>query len=438
LGAKQADEVVAFIHAVRKKYGITKLLDPLTDRPLQPGGEVLAGATPEDRDAAFAMELKAATPIMATGMVDSEAQAGKAKDEVLAVDVRALKIGIPFSRISEDKFHGSEHATLANWIPDVPVPVHFPWAFMFELQDRYIQDPSVKLLGDMVSFPVRNLRRYTLAQQMASYKYRALLVLTHDLRLRTMGKEMFKNAGPVALASLDSKTLPNPFFLLGQFTDQKSDVDFKDFRLPEDVLNKKTGGPAPQEQLKQIRLPAFWSGWLMDQGLQRMDQVSAVDAARMFTDRLWTDGPYPTHNAFMITRKLLTQGFSPEAWNSTVPQHFVLDYSLFLDEDNMRKLEPKDPAAASVYRRFVVNSFMTSLYLLRDELRKTHTKYSDEPVMDQVPTLVKYVADTEPKLKGQANGLGKDIAALYAKATLVNTPPPPKVSAPGLKAVGTK
>src|SRR5579862_1231443 len=58
LGNAGADKIVSFMHAVRRKYHITKLLDPMLNRPLQPGGEALPGKTSAARDLAFARELQ--------------------------------------------------------------------------------------------------------------------------------------------------------------------------------------------------------------------------------------------------------------------------------------------------------------------------------------------------------------------------------------------
>src|SRR2546423_6355107 len=52
-GKAEAPKLVEFIHAVRKRYGLTRLHDPMKDRPLQPGGQPLPGDTPQTRDLAF-------------------------------------------------------------------------------------------------------------------------------------------------------------------------------------------------------------------------------------------------------------------------------------------------------------------------------------------------------------------------------------------------
>lgn len=411
LGAKDAEGMVKFVHAVRKRDGIKKLLDPDKDRPLQPGGSVLAGSTPEERDAEFGRNLAKYVPTLATGTVDSEASALKSRDELLKADPWQIPIGIPFSRISEDKFHGKEHATLAHWIPDVDVPVHFPWGFMFDVQNNYINTPTEPLLIQMLEFPAVALRKYTLAQQMAAYKYRALLIYAHDIRMKAMGKPTLSSYGPVAFSHLGKPLLPNPLFQLGIFCDEKAGTDFKDFRFPDKVIENKSGGPSEGDQFKQIRLPSFWAGWLMDQGLQRIDKVPADLAIKAFTDRLWSDGPYPMHNAFMISKKLVTQSFVPEAWNSDEPQHFVLDYSDFIAGDRFKKNAPVGPAAAE-YQRFVANSFRMSLFLLRSSLQKTHKKFESDVFDTQVPTMVAYLSQVDPENTAKYQALAKEIDTL--------------------------
>src|SRR5579871_1569443 len=58
ISPEDADKVVAMIHAEREMLGLKILLDPMKDRPFQPGGEVLPGATPEERDNALGVELE--------------------------------------------------------------------------------------------------------------------------------------------------------------------------------------------------------------------------------------------------------------------------------------------------------------------------------------------------------------------------------------------
>jgi len=393
LGEEGAKKIVAFMHAVRKRYGIKTLLDPMKDRPLQPGGEVLPGGTPAERDLAFAKELETALPTLAAGKVDSLESALRAKDELLALDPRKLRIGIPFNRISEDGFHGMEHATFANWIADTALRFHFPWEVYFVLQDSYLRDPTDRNLLLIVEFPKlhqeKEYARY--AQLMTNDKYRALLVYQHILRSGFAGGSALDQVGPVLLGKLGKAGLPNPLLDLGVFADERNDTPFSQFSFPDDTLAKKEKGVTEADQMRQIRLPSLYAGWLMDQGLMRCETCPAPRATRIFTERLLTDGPYPMHDAFAITKKLVTDGFAPEAWNGSEPQHFVIDYSAFLDRGNFEKFEPKDPEGRAIYRRFVGNSFRMSLFLYEDQESRGKAAFVDDPSAAQIPILTAYL-----------------------------------------------
>jgi hypothetical protein len=302
----RAPQIVAFIHSVRAKFNITKLLDPMTDRPLQPGGLVLPGASPAERDAAFGEELKKVIPTLASGQVDSLKDAEKAKDELMRVDLRDLRIGIPFNRISEDGFHGKEHATFAHWIADTPLQLRFPWPFFFSVQDNYLRDPSSKNLLGMVRFPRHDQGTNQLAQTMANDKYRALLIMQDSLRHP-------QAHGSVLFGWSAEAKLPNPLLELGLFADANAKVRFETFQFPPETLAKKTVGPAEEEQMKQIRLPSLWAGWIMDQGLERSDIATAPDATKVISERLIADGPYPVHNLFFLAKRLVTAEFAPQA-----------------------------------------------------------------------------------------------------------------------------
>ena len=96
-------------------------VNPMMGRPLQPGGRVLPGFTPKDRDLAFQTSLGSAAPKLEGPRIRSLKAAKEIRDEVLDLDLKSLSVGIEMNRLSEDGFHGKDHATLAHWIPDVPV-----------------------------------------------------------------------------------------------------------------------------------------------------------------------------------------------------------------------------------------------------------------------------------------------------------------------------
>jgi len=413
-GKADAPKLLAFIKAVRSRYGFTKLLDPMKDRPLQPGGELLPGDTPEQRDLVFGLSLKKYLPALTEGNVDSLQSAKKARDEVRAVNPRTLPVGIVFNRISEDAFHGREHATFAHWIADEAVLMKFPWGVYNQMVDTYINDPSMKNLQPLVELlRINNPKLY--GQLMASDKFRMLVLLQHITRMKAKGIDFFADKGPVALAEWNLKYLPNPFLELAMLADDRQNTPFDQFLFPSSVVEKKTG-VSREEQLKQLRLPNLWAGWLFDEGLLRSGFVDPNRVTRIMTERLFSDGPYPFHDAFFITKKIVTDGFEPRAWNGNAPQHFAVDYSWFLSDGNVHKFEPKDAKARELYRRFVANSFKMSLYLYREQLQQTHTKYAGDPSLDQIAKIEAYVKEVQPRQSKEVNALAEEISSLAAAA----------------------
>jgi hypothetical protein len=393
LGNDGANKIVSFIHAVRKKYHITKLLDPMENRPLQPGGQVLPGKTPAERDLAFARELQNSLPTLAAGDVNNLVDAEKAKEELLAINPRNLRVGIPFNRLSEDGFHGMEHATFANWIADTALRFHFSWLSYFVLQDAYLRDPSDANLLLMVQFPKlhqsKEFARF--AQLMTNDKFRSLLIYQHILRKGFEGETALDQTGPVLLGNLKQMIVPNPLLDLGLFADERYDTPFAQFQFPDDTLSKKEHGITEAEQIRQIRLPSLYAGWLMDQGLKRSENCEEQVGARIITERLLSDGPYPMLDAFMITKKMVTDGYAPEAWNGRGPQHFSIDYSAFLGDDNFEKFQPKNPQARAMYRRFVRNSFKMSLLLYKDQEQRGVTDSESATSKEQASKLNAYL-----------------------------------------------
>src|SRR5690606_17647126 len=70
-----------------------------------------------------------------------------AYDELHALDLTTLQIGIPFDHLSEDGFHGDQHLSVFEWFPAMasaaPAGTEDEW---FALQDDYLADPSVEKL----------------------------------------------------------------------------------------------------------------------------------------------------------------------------------------------------------------------------------------------------------------------------------------------------
>ncbi|GEM_PF-913430 len=140
LSAEDALTVRDFVHAQRLRLRITEVCS--TDwRPFQPGGQVLAGANPEQQDGSFLKVLEARKLLVATGKIVTNEDAKRAFAELQGVDLRQLPSGIPLPRFSEDKFNGPEHRDINDYMPPVPTVPNDRGAF-FAAEDEYLANPS--------------------------------------------------------------------------------------------------------------------------------------------------------------------------------------------------------------------------------------------------------------------------------------------------------
>lgn len=371
------------ILALRDKFGFKKLLDPMVDRPMQPGGAVLPGSTPIERDLAFAKSLNRFARSLMGGPISSDADAVCAQRELARLDCRTVPIGIPMNRISEDGFHGAEHATIASWLPDVPPSIEpSRRRELTALADGYLENPTTARLQalDAGYIPASRSAR-SAADQISLAKYRAMLLFQHSLRTQALGKL----DEPVLNPAWSHHPESNPMWEIGDLARVYERAGVGMLGFPPDVQTKKSGGPTPAEQMKELRLAWFWAGWLCDPSLQNSGPARTTQRGDYFTGYLWKDGPYPAHNAFMITKKLVAE---------STPTHFRLDYSGFLT--GVKSGELVDPVHRSIYRKFVCNSFRMSLYLLRSELVRSGGVHLKEATLQQARSIGAYLAVAAP------------------------------------------
>lgn len=150
------DAIVELIFALRKKYNVTPT-SRITFRPFQPNGEVLGPPAPdseldtveirEERDRAFLAHLKGLKLKILDGVIDSTAKAEAVADELYAIDLRKLSVGIPFDRWAEDPYDTPqgkpEFKSVAEWVPGLAQrPKPGKEAQWYKLADAYLADPA--------------------------------------------------------------------------------------------------------------------------------------------------------------------------------------------------------------------------------------------------------------------------------------------------------
>ena len=238
LKKEDIEAIVAFVDLQRERHNIKGLLDPETDRPFQPGGEVLPGNTPIERDAAFFDELKRVGVIPEGEVLNLDDAKDFFKDlGDYADNIEEVKIGIPLPPITSDVARGPEFGTIDETIPSHAFKVTNPR--FHEIANRYVSDPSRGNLWSLFDA----VEDYTTCDANAMkaggmlkiecHKLGNMLITQHMLREQALGIEGFG----------------------------KQPIDFIDYvERFKDNFDPKRDAP---------RLPSFQSGWLAAETMRK-------------------------------------------------------------------------------------------------------------------------------------------------------------------------
>jgi hypothetical protein len=368
LSGDDFEKIKKMVEALRIKYDINPK-DPMTFRPLQPGGEVLAGATAAERDAAFGQQLQEMGFLFATEPVLTLDDAKRHREEWLNVNPRTLKIGIPLNRWSEDPFHGTEHATMADWLPDLPrIPKEGRADDWYALHDNYLQHPTDENFWAMYD----KVSRYTQpifsgrSERFFHRKYRSVLMAQHIFRNEVMNRNRFEERPSLAWFPARNDDIDNPIWDIGLLAHnlRRGPSDEDDFRMPPEVLLRSKPSGTIKEQMDAIRVPWFYAGWLLDLGLQHSRGGEPTTQARYFTLHMHVDDGYPIHNAFAITKKLIVENFDKEIHTDEVPLN--ANYENF--SNRAHRKQPDSPEARDIYVLLTENSFRMMALFIKEEI----------------------------------------------------------------------
>ena len=384
LSAEHADRIVALVHALRQRDRITPR-DHRTDRPLQPGGAVLPGATVAERDLAFGRQPRVQALFPRPVLSPNEARA--ARDRWLAVDVRTLPIGLALNRWSEDPHEGD--ASIADWLPDLArLPVdEGARAQLHALHDAYLADPTDARLFEVLD----GTERLTSSgfsgngEALMADKYGSVLVAQHLFRRQARTGSLWEGRPSSAWlpARMTRDAGPNPVWMVGDFArvHKAGDID-----LPDGVVARVGGGF--DDEMRRVKVAWFYAGWQFDQGLQRTHGSNSTKSAEYFTDFLRKDfvadktpggtpdaSGYSVHAAFVVTKKLVVQNHDPVLGGAR--DRYSLTYSNFHGYGWDVSKEPSDAERRRVYRALAADSYRTSLYLLLDHAARAGVTDAD-------------------------------------------------------------
>jgi PA14 domain len=317
---QDADNIVALIRSVRESHRITTPRDPVNDRPFQPGGRVLPGATAAERDFELAKHLRVKLPTLAGAPIADLAAALRAKEELLAYDVRREPLGIPFPRWSEDGFHGSGRGTLNDWLPDVAVlPKPGSEAQLFALHDAYIAAPTPTNLWAIVSFYSGNAQMGALlgatptgqAAKFISDKQQSMLFAQHLLRMEQANVPLKNKLGTATLMAADYRPV-TPFFGVGDAGNNTAPpaVEFAPLTLAA-LTDGRSAGTGLRAMFTQEVLVPWWTvSWTFQPGHQSIANWPEYFPQSLVGHRS-AEQAYITHHYLITTLMQMHRTYTP-------------------------------------------------------------------------------------------------------------------------------
>jgi hypothetical protein len=457
----RADILVNYVHALRQKYNMTRLLHPAKYRPEQPGFDTFEATTPglevtdpkaqEERDLAFMQSLTDQYKLSwATGKIDSLAKAKQAYDELHKVDLRSLRLGIPFDHLSEDGWHGKEHFSVFEWYPGIPTAAKAGNADAWMgLMDAYLANPTDDALWamydgiDNLTFCDADLsgqgdpNYYGRACDWMRLKYRSLQVVQHMMRHETVTyPDVFSdipNGSPPT--NLETMIHRYPIWEAGDvlriaplqrppqtacFTGDNHPCTLLPPAIDATIHQDPTYEEARIKQSEVFQQSWFVMSWTRDPALLHEssnfatfigDYLESVMLAR-----------YDVHHAFVVAKtaveKSLAIGFrNAEGFrNGTGKIASVRTFSFKQLRNNLSQPPNDDPRRAT-YDRMLANFARMWIYLVEDDLAQSKEVYDREEVLHAVRYMRTWIADLEGAEDPAINAAVLSIEQLAPAAT---------------------
>jgi mono/diheme cytochrome c family protein len=420
------DDVIDMVHALRAKYDIVQPPDPIKYRPFQPGGEVLPGTTAAERDRAFGMELQTVVPTLMGAPINSAAAAHKAWDELAAINLRTLKVGIPLNRYTEDIFNNDgvavpcpdkhlcdDHGTIADWITDAPILTATTAAALYPLHDAYLADPTLDNLKAILMKSPRGeeswIKNKYLAVQQANFMFRQQ-ASGDPMLTKLMAGDSATTGQPYTPFPVVTGAFLNSIWMFG--ANQRDFIhnvgatlpvgpaagNQGKFSVPQDTIPGLTRNNA-SEQLQRIIVPWFWLGFTLDPSTLNVEADYVAEGDEYFTQQTFLDnGGSPIHAAFIVSKRSIemmkyTAGLprSPNVFPFSHPdlgRYPVTPMTMrsgyfpvvtnFAEEKNFNtinpyqiKYTPTEPMQKALYQTYAANQWRMFMWVLVDELQTT-------------------------------------------------------------------
>ena len=466
VSAEQAETLVNYVHALRQQHDMQWLLHPGKFRPLQPAHLAFAETTPGleitdpdaqvERDEAFLVHLQEDRGLLwATGTIDSLEQAHAAYDELLAIDLTELQIGLPFDRLSEDGFHGDQHLSVFEWFPSMAsAPAMAEEAQWFALHDAYLAEPSdanlwafydeidpmTECIDDLAAMGDPDY--YGRACEWMRLKWRSLQVFQHMLRHNTTAyPDMLVDLGANATIPehLDLVIARNPIWEAGDFlrvqplqrppgTACFQQEAWPCTLLPPAVDETVHDDPSYEEaRIKQSEVfqqSWFVMSWLRDPALVYESHNFATLVGDYLESVLLAH--YDVHHAFIVAKTAVEKSaaadwFAVEDFRQgTGKIASVRTFSFKQLRNNLSQPPDNDPRRAG-YDRMLANFARMWIFLVEEDLELSGEIYDRDEVLYAVRYMRTWIAQLEGQEDAQINAAVLAIEQLAADATELRT-----------------
>lgn len=428
--AQEATALAQAIQQIRARDGLP-LENPRTFRPFQPGGAVLAGAMPLERDINFARSLEPLLPTLFGARIDSLEKAKQARAELLDLikgdnaggansshlNLRSLPTGIQYPLWSADLAQGESEGTLNDWLADIALDATPEFRTQWHaLQDAYLSDPSDQNFWKMYAAApqmtaTKPFERCTVGginpnlacgavDDFAFHKLRSAMIGQHLMRTQHAARAGFAQ-GALAFSYLDSASYSAKSEFLGGhdlweigdsarvMLDESQSAgslrtSLETLGLPKFVRESVSATENVSAEQQRLRLTWFWIGFTFDPSLNRTSGSNSTKVGEYMVGSL-IDENMGLHNAFSQHVRLIAKGYLQAANVKTSggkltheTPAFLMNYGYFIgygrpvlqwNEDRKNPL----PAAQKLeqeglWQRFVGNGFRMSMYLQMDAL----------------------------------------------------------------------
>jgi hypothetical protein len=383
-----ADRIFKMIELHRRNYPPAGGLKDVTAfRPFQPTGVVLGGAnaTQEQRDAAFGNHV-AANFLYAQGRIDTLAQARAVRDQLVALDIDSVPIGIAFNRWSESvsRQGAQDGGKIAEWLPGIGFQVLGANAAAFEaLEDAYVANPTDANFWNLFhkidawttpdphnSGPVTDINWIRLHRE----QLKSNLVFQHDELLKSQGVHDWVTGRTSVRPFQDQEGQGSKLAFFWDVADAARIVKSTSFaQLP--VRHQQSlwlGSPELiSTQVNRLRNTWFYLGWTVDHSLFFTGPSNATRSGEYFIEQLWTEN-LRAHQVFFNLTHVIKRGFQPGGWaggNHGGPvQHFNSQKPYYLAYNKYKKGTdaPGYPGSADAYKLQLANSVRV-MALLHDQ-----------------------------------------------------------------------